>query len=295
MATLDAEDLAAIQAIVEGIIPAGGFAGARQARWLFPQYLSACNWNGSVGSPPLDVSFDGVIGAGSTISLNTLSTLDGNTNSPLGVLDGNGVWTQDVGWVGGTAWYKVLYLIVDASAGAAITGGKLTVIVNCSDNYEPYTLEIEIPDIKAGAFAEFLIGRNGRLVEWGSGQQLVSADMSAVILPPLAGTVTQAYALSAQSLAVVRGDSFRLTFNLGADRTGWTPRFAMRKKVSGAYVVSTKNAVWINATIGTGYVDVTAAENVVLGEMEGEIELSNGAERNTALKATITVVDDVVK
>jgi len=295
MATLDQDDLNAIQAMISGIQPAGGIAGARQARWLFPQYLSACNWNGSVGTPPLDVSFDGTIGAGSTISLKTLSTLDGNTNSALGVLDENGLWTQDAGWTGSTNWYKVLYLIVDASGGAAVVGGTLSIVVNCSDNYDSYPLDITIPDVKAGAFAEFLIGRNGRLVEWGSGQQLVSVDAAATVLPTLAGTVTQSYALSSQTLIVVRGDSFRLTFALGSDLTGWTAYFGMRRAGRSTMVIAATACTWTDVTTGAGYVDVTAAQNIVLGEMEGEVELRNGAERNTALKVAITVIDDVVK
>jgi hypothetical protein len=116
-----------------------------------------------------------------------------------------------------------------------------------------------------------------------------------IIIPPLAGTVTQVYAMSAQSISVVRGDSFRLTFNLGADRTGWTPQYGMRLKGTGHHSFTTKSATWIDAALGTGYVDITAAENDAVGTLEGELQLRNGDERNTALKVTITVIDDVVK
>jgi len=184
---------------------------------------------------------------------------------------------------------------VDASGGAAVVGGTLSIVVNCSDNYDSYPLDITIPDVKAGAFAEFLIGRNGRLVEWGSGQQLVSVDAAATVLPTLAGTVTQSYALSSQTLIVVRGDSFRLTFALGSDLTGWTAYFGMRRAGRSTMVIAATACTWTDVTTGAGYVDVTAAQNIVLGEMEGEVELRNGAERNTALKIAISVIDDVVK
>lgn len=129
-------------------------------------------------------------------------------------------------------------------------------------------------------------------------QILASFDVGdgvSIIMPALAGTISQSYALSAQVVSLVRGDSTRLTFNLGVDRTGWDPYFAMRVKGSGRYVVPEKAASWIDATLGTGYVDLSAVENVVVGTMEAEIELRNGEQRNTAMRFSVNVIDDVVK
>lgn len=122
------------------------------------------------------------------------------------------------------------------------------------------------------------------------------AQNSLVALPALQGQVYTAVATQSKDVSIVRGDTPRITFDLGADYTGWTPRFgAKASPVDTSYVIAVKNATWTDASKGQGYVDLTATDTAASGKLFGEIELVNGTQHLTAIKFNLKIVEDVIK
>jgi hypothetical protein len=323
MATLDAEDLAAIQTMLDGK-DAAIEKIQRFVRILNSNYISCGEWCSPdwIGAtPPPDVISDvAFTGGGAGIVRLRGYNPDDDSDWEIGEIDlGTLIFSRYEGMTSiPTVAFLVAYIYNNASP-TTTNAGRLSFNVNIVSSggvSVPYTVAFDIPATtgdgvtmlpqkdgsvqrlfrgatianRLGAFVtieQIRAALTGLIITVGAGGQ--------VIIPPFAGTITATYALEAQTLVIVRGDSFRLTFNFGADSSGWTPFFGMRVKDTGHYLITEKEATWISQGVGTGYVDVTCAENDYVGELEGEIELRNGAERHTALKVKIRVIDDVVK
>ena len=120
---------------------------------------------------------------------------------------------------------------------------------------------------------------------------------ASVILPVMQGVVYSATAMQDRDVVIVQGDTPRVTFNLGKDYSGWTPYFGAKAKLSdAAYAIGPQAATWIDGGVkGHGYVDLTAAQTAKCGKLFSEIELRNGAQRLTAMKFTLKIIDAVIK
>ncbi|MBI5634862.1 MAG: hypothetical protein HZA15_15450 [Nitrospirae bacterium] len=119
---------------------------------------------------------------------------------------------------------------------------------------------------------------------------------AAIVLPVMQGQIYTAVASQAREVVIIRGDTPRITFDLGAAYSGWTPKFGAKASPSDtAYVIAVKDATWTDATAGEGYVDLTAAETATVGKLSAEIELQNGTQRLTAIKFKLTIREDVIR
>lgn len=119
---------------------------------------------------------------------------------------------------------------------------------------------------------------------------------ASVVLPVMQGQVYTAVASQSREVVIIRGDTPRITFDLGADYTGWTPKFgAKAKPKDSAYIIAVREATWTDATKGQGYVDLTAADTATSRTLFGELELVNGDQHLTAMKFTLKIIEDVIR
>jgi len=117
-----------------------------------------------------------------------------------------------------------------------------------------------------------------------------------IALPAMQGSVYTATAIQSREVTIVRGDTPRITFDLGTSYTGWTAHFGVKAKPDDtAYVIAVKDAVWTSASAGEGYVDLTATETTATGKLYAELELRNGDSRLTAIKFILKITEDVIK
>lgn len=129
-----------------------------------------------------------------------------------------------------------------------------------------------------------------------SNDAIVSTLSATVVLPVMQGQVYTATALSGRVVKIVRGDTPRITFDLGDDYTGWTARFGAKLyKGDSAYAIEVKDCTWTDEAAGQGYVDLTAAETSISPrDYRAEIELVNGIQHLTAMKFTLSILEDVI-
>lgn len=123
----------------------------------------------------------------------------------------------------------------------------------------------------------------------------VSGGAASVVLPPIQGQVYTAVAVEQQTVRVVQGDTPTLTFNLGANYTGWTAEFGAALPLGGALVMPVRNAAWTNAAQGQGNIALTAADTARPGSYYAELKLLNGAQVLTAIKFTVQVLPSVIQ
>ena len=121
-------------------------------------------------------------------------------------------------------------------------------------------------------------------------------DYSFQVLPVMQGQVYTATAIQDREVIIVQGDTPRITFDLGANYAGWTPRFAAKDSLTDdSYFIAPKECTWTTATGGMGYVELTASETALRGKYHAEIELSQGAQRLTAMRFTLKIIAAIIK
>ena len=121
------------------------------------------------------------------------------------------------------------------------------------------------------------------------------AAASSVVLPVMQGSVYTATALQGREVVIVRGDTPQITFDLGADYTGWTPRFGAKAALGNTdYIIDPKDGSWSDASKGQGYVALTALETATTGRFFAEIEIRKDAQRLTAMKFYLKIVEGVI-
>ena len=117
-----------------------------------------------------------------------------------------------------------------------------------------------------------------------------------IIVPVMEGEVYTATIIQKREVTIVRGDTPLLIFNLGDDYSTWIPKFGAKEELEDTeYVMSIRSAVWIDASIGHGQVQLATTDTATAGKFYGEIELRNGDERLTGIKFTIRIIEDVIK
>jgi len=135
---------------------------------------------------------------------------------------------------------------------------------------------------------------------WGYADR--SLTTSPITLPVMQGSVYTATATPFREVPIVRGDSPTVTFELfdsdgnPANYTGWTPKFGAKASPSDtAYVIAVKDAVWVDASKGQGYVALTSTDTATVKKLYAEIELRNGDQRLTAIKFVLKIMEDVIR
>jgi hypothetical protein len=118
-----------------------------------------------------------------------------------------------------------------------------------------------------------------------------------VVLPAIQGQAYTAVAAQALEISIVRGDSPRIPFDLGADYTGWTIKFGAKASSSStaAYVIALKDGSWSDASAGEGYVDLTSTDTSSAQKLYAEVELRNGDQRLTVIKFVLKIMEDVIR
>jgi hypothetical protein len=121
------------------------------------------------------------------------------------------------------------------------------------------------------------------------------AASGVVVLPVMQGEVYSAVATQDKEVTIVKGDTPRIIFDLGLNYTGWTIWFAAKEKMSDtSYIISLRQVTWSDASLGQGYIDLSASDTNIMGKFFAELELRQGAQRLTAMKYKLTVIDDVI-
>ena len=135
----------------------------------------------------------------------------------------------------------------------------------------------------------------------GSGSWLTGSGGggSSIVIPVITGQPTLIRLTDSVSLQILRGDSYRVTFSLGSNYTGYTGQFAAKLRgadgsLSPTYSIPLRSIVWTDATIGAGYVDLTAADTAVIGLYTGEIQLTDGTHVRTPKQYTIGITADII-
>lgn len=87
-------------------------------------------------------------------------------------------------------------------------------------------------------------------------------------------------------LTLKQGDSgVQVSFNLGANYVGWTPKFVAKASyAAAAYAIEPKIGFWTDAATGQGFVVLDSADLAAAGELIAEVQVSNGANRLTPLE-----------
>jgi hypothetical protein len=117
-----------------------------------------------------------------------------------------------------------------------------------------------------------------------------------IIFPVMQGQVYTATAVQKRTVEIIRGDTPTISFNLGADYTGWTPYFGAKSALADTtYAINPKSGSWVNAALGTGTVELTATETATAGQYYAEIELRRGESKLTAMQYLLTILEDVIK
>ncbi len=118
---------------------------------------------------------------------------------------------------------------------------------------------------------------------------------SSVALPVMQGQVYSAVATQYQSIKIVQGDTPSITFNLGANYTGWTPEFAASPAPGSPLSMPLRNAAWTSAALGEGQIALSASDTATPGIFMGELKLVNGSQVLTAMRFKIQVLPAVVQ
>lgn len=122
---------------------------------------------------------------------------------------------------------------------------------------------------------------------WGAGE--------IVVLPVMQGEVYSAVAVQDKEVKIVKGDTPRIIFDLEENYTGWTVWFAAKEKMSDtSYAIDLREVTWSDASLGQGYIDLSASDTNIIGKFFAELELKQGAQRLTAMKYTLVIIDDVI-
>ncbi len=164
---------------------------------------------------------------------------------------------------------------------SAITVGNVTV-GGYASGQDPASLLLSAPANK------LLTNSNGYVTATNGG------GAASVVLPPIQGQVYTATAIEFQTVRVVQGDTPTITFNLGADYTGWTAEFGASLAPGGPLVMPVRNATWTDAALGQGNIALTAADTATPGSYYAELKLLNGSTVLTAIKFTVQVLPAVI-
>lgn len=141
-------------------------------------------------------------------------------------------------------------------------------------------------DVSVGEIDTELTSNHGA-GSWGAG--------GSVVLPVMQGEVYSAVAVQDKEVKIVKGDTPRITFDFESDYTGWTVWFAAKEKLSDTtYAISLREVTWSDASLGQGYIDLSATDTDLLGKYFAELELRQGAQRLTAMKYKLVIIDDVI-
>ncbi len=117
-----------------------------------------------------------------------------------------------------------------------------------------------------------------------------------VAIPTISGSVYQTTAIQETTMNIVRGDTPTITFDLEENYSGWTPYFGIKKTRSqSTYDMTPRACTWTSATLGTGYISLTATETDLLGQYQGEVELRNGTSRLTVISLKLIFQEDIIK
>ena len=138
---------------------------------------------------------------------------------------------------------------------------------------------------------------SGHVTAGSVGKALADAGPgSTIVLPPLNPTVFNPITAITETLVISRGDSRRLTFDLGADYTGYTIHFGARAaKTDTAYTMAERTGTWTTIASGHGYVDLTVTDTATVGTHYAEVELRKDALRLTVLAWRLAIIQDVVR
>lgn len=175
-------------------------------------------------------------------------------------------------------------------AGGAVASVTAPVTVGTNSDKAGYSLAVTPPTV-TDIWGALLPGAYGA----GTAGKILGS-YPAVVLPVLQGQAYTAVAAQSKEISIIRGDTIRITFDLGTNYSaGWTPKFGAKSNPADtAYVIAVKDATWTDATKGQGYVDLTSTETGAVGRLYGEIELRNGAQRLTAIKFVLKISQDVI-
>lgn len=161
-----------------------------------------------------------------------------------------------------------------------------------SQTYDPTTDSLEaisdsggggptVEEIDAELTAEHGAG------SWGAG--------GTIVLPVMQGEVYSAVATQNVEVKIVKGDTPRIIFDLGADYTGWAIWFAAKEKMSDTtYIIALREVTWSDVSLGQGYIDLSASDTDLVGKFFAELELRQGVQRLTAMKYILDIIDDVI-
>ena len=135
----------------------------------------------------------------------------------------------------------------------------------------------------------------------GSGSWLTGSGGggSSIVIPVITGQPTLIRLTDSVSLQILRGDSYRVTFSLGPNYTGYTGQFAAKLRgadgsLSPTYSIPLRSITWTDITIGAGYVDLTATDTATIGLYTGEIQLTDGTHVRTPKQYTIGIIADII-
>lgn len=121
---------------------------------------------------------------------------------------------------------------------------------------------------------------------------------SPVVIPLMTGGPTTVSLTKEKRINLKRGDTYRLTFSLGRDCTGWDPYFGGKldtRVAADDYQMPVRQAVFVDVAAGTGYVDLTKDDTAVVGTVFAELELRRGDQTNTPESYTFKIGNDIVK
>ena len=293
------------------------------------------NVNGSVGSVTGTVgSVTGAVGsvtAGVTVSTNndktgyTVSTVQDKTGYALsgtqtfnltGNITGNlsgsiGSVTGAVGSVTGAVTvgtnndktgYSLTQSFPTNFASMAITAGGAVTAGTVSDK-TGYSLTQSFPTNFADLSIEAATGKvTATNPGTGATAQQVweyvtrTLTSAGLVLPAFQASVATSYARQTVPVEVVKGDTIScIPFDLNADYTGWTAKFAAKEKITDTtYAIAVKDASWTNEAAGEGCIALTSSEtNLTPGDYFAELKLYSGVNPLTAIKFKLKVVSSV--
>ena len=116
-----------------------------------------------------------------------------------------------------------------------------------------------------------------------------------VALPVVRGQVYTATAFQYADVRIVKGDTPTITFDLGADYTGWTVWFGAKENLSDSTsFITPRQASWTDVANGVGQIVLTSVETGTAGNYYGEIELRSGSQRLTAIRYRLVIEEDVI-
>ena len=143
---------------------------------------------------------------------------------------------------------------------------------------------VEAPEITPSQIDAILSDNHGA-GPWGAGT---------VAIPSMAVSFS-ATMIDKRRLTIKQGDTPRISFNLGSDYTGWTPKFGAKEGYkSSTYSISPKIAVWSDSATGQGYIDLDSSDTSLAGDFIAEIQVSLGNQRLTPLEIQLTILPQVI-